>query len=102
MPTFQVPQFIDVEDKIIGPLTLRQFIYLAIAGGLIFFLNFILEFWLWFLVSVVIAAVGLAFAFIKFNGQPLPKVVWNYFKYLINPRLYTWQKPIRRKELLKK
>ena len=31
---FSVPQFIDVEDKIIGPLTLKQFIYLAGGAGL--------------------------------------------------------------------
>lgn len=102
MPTFQVPQFIDIEDKIIGPLTLRQFIYLAVAGGLIFLLNFILEFWLWFLVSIVIAVFGLACAFVKINNQPLPRIVKNYFKYLISPRLYTWQKPITKKELVKK
>ena len=35
---FQVPQFIEVEDKIFGPLTLKQFIYLAGAGGLVFVL----------------------------------------------------------------
>lgn len=102
MPTFQVPQFIDIEDKIIGPLTIRQFIYLAVAGGLIFFLNFILETWLWFLVSIFIAGGGLAFAFIKVNGQPLPRVFKNYIKYLISPRLYTWQKAPIKKELIKK
>ena len=29
---FQVPQFIEVEDKIFGPFTFKQFIY--IAGGI--------------------------------------------------------------------
>jgi hypothetical protein len=28
---FEVPQFVDIEDKIFGPLTFKQFIY--IAGG---------------------------------------------------------------------
>lgn len=102
MPAFQVPQFIDIEDKIVGPLTLRQFIYLTIAGGLIFFLNFILEFWLWLLMSIFIAVAGLACAFIKFNGQPLPRVIKNYLKYIINPRLYTWRKSMIEKELIKK
>ena len=37
---FQVPQFIDVENKIIGPLSLRQFLYLAGAGLISFMLFF--------------------------------------------------------------
>jgi len=31
---YQVPQFIEIEDKIFGPLTLKQFLYLAGGGGL--------------------------------------------------------------------
>ena len=30
---FQVPQFIETEDKVVGPLTLRQFMYIAGAGA---------------------------------------------------------------------
>ena len=33
---FQVPQFIEVEDKIFGPMTLKQFIYMAGGAGLSF------------------------------------------------------------------
>ena len=33
---FQVPQFIEVEDKIFGPFTLKQFIYMAGGCGLSF------------------------------------------------------------------
>jgi len=101
MTTFQVPQFIDIEDKIIGPLTLRQFLFLASAAVLIFILNSFLEFWLWIIISIFIAALGFAFAFLKFNGQYLPRVVWNGFKYLIRPRLYVWQRGIVKKPVFK-
>ena len=30
---FEVPQFIEIEDKIFGPLTWKQFIYLAGGAG---------------------------------------------------------------------
>ena len=43
---FQVPQFIEIEDKIFGPLTFKQFIYLAGGGGLCFLLYTILPFFL--------------------------------------------------------
>ncbi|KKS92044.1 MAG: hypothetical protein UV69_C0039G0006, partial [Parcubacteria group bacterium GW2011_GWE2_43_12] len=32
MQQFVVPQFIDVEDKIIGPITVRQFIIIMVGG----------------------------------------------------------------------
>jgi len=101
MATFQVPQFIDIEDKIIGPLTLRQFLFLAGAAVLIFILNSFLEFWLWIIVSIFIAALGLAFAFLKYNGQYLPRVVLNGFKYLLRPRLYVWQRGVVKKPVFK-
>ncbi len=31
---FKVPQFLDIEDKIFGPFTFREFVYLAGAAGL--------------------------------------------------------------------
>ena len=92
MAIFQVPQFIDIEDKIIGPLTLKQFLFLAGAGIIIFILNSILQFWLWIIISIVIAGAGMGFAFVKINGQPLSKVALNGLKYLIRPRLYVWQR----------
>jgi hypothetical protein len=34
---FPVPQFTDVEDKIIGPLTVKQFFILLVSAAIIFF-----------------------------------------------------------------
>ena len=36
MDRYNVPQFIDVEAKIIGPITARQFIIMLVACGLTF------------------------------------------------------------------
>jgi len=102
MATFQVPQFIDIEDKIIGPLTLKQFMFLAGAGIIIFILYSVLQFWLWIIVSIVIAGAGLGFAFVKINGQPLSKVAVNGLKYLIRPRLYVWQRGQAKKSIAPK
>ena len=35
MAQYKVPQDVEAEDKLLGPFTFRQFIYLMIAGGLI-------------------------------------------------------------------
>ena len=91
MAQFQIPQFIDIESKIVGPLTLRQFLYLAGAGGISFILFFLIKTWLWFLITTFLAGIALALAFIKFNGQHLPKMVWLALFFLWKPRVYSWQ-----------
>ncbi|MEM5782235.1 MAG: PrgI family protein [Candidatus Aenigmatarchaeota archaeon] len=101
MPTAQVPQFINLESKIVGPLTLRQFLFLGVGGFLIFILNSILTTGLWILVSIVIGLFSIALAFVKINEQPLHKVLINALKFYINPRLYTWKKSQAIKPLLK-
>jgi len=58
---FQVPQFIEVEDKIFGPLTLKQFIYLAGAGGVVFVLWRVFPIF----VAIIIAAPPLAAVYSK-------------------------------------
>src|SRR3989344_3018488 len=88
---FQVPQFIETEDKIIGPLTLKQFLYLALAGGACFGLYFILDTWLWLLVSIFVGASAAALAFIKVNGRPLPVIAFAAFQYYWKPRFYLWE-----------
>ena len=65
---FQVPQFIDIEDKIFGPLTAKQFFYLAGGGALIFIMYVFLQFWLVILLGVPVAALSLSLAFLKING----------------------------------
>lgn len=89
---FQVPQFIEIEDKIIGPLTLKQFLYLAAAGGIGFMLFFILQTWLWVIVMGFVVIFALAAAFIKINGRPMPIIMFAALKYTWQPKLYLWQR----------
>lgn len=89
---FQVPQFIETEDKIIGPLTLKQFMYVGSATGaaiLIFFLVDSIA--LFIMIGGVLEAIALALAFAKPYGRPLPKLVVSAFKFLWNPQVYVWQ-----------
>ena len=88
---FQVPQFIDIEDKIIGPLTLKQFLYLAGAAGFSFILFFAVEQWLWIALTAILGILATTFAFIKYNGQPMPKVLLSAAKYLWLPKFYLWR-----------
>ena len=90
---YQVPQFIEVEDKIFGPLTLKQFIYMAGGGGFSFivyvFLNSIT---LAIVPIILIMAISFAFAFYKVNNNPLVNVIESAFKYYLGGKLYIWKK----------
>lgn len=89
---FDVPQFIDVEDKIIGPLTLKQFLFL-LAGGIVLALSwFYLPFFLFIIIGLPILVLVLALAFYKVNGRPLITYLLSMLKYHTKPRIYLWRK----------
>lgn len=90
---FQVPQFIEVEDKIFGPLTLKQFIYLVGGGGLSFLVYALLDSIILSLIPIVIImAISGALAFVKIHNRPMINVVEAAFKYYIGSKLYVWRK----------
>lgn len=88
---FQVPQFIDVEDKIFGPLTLKQFLYLAGAGAFSFILFFALQTPVWIGVTILMFAIAGTLAFVKYNGQNMITIGISFFKYLWLPKFYLWR-----------
>lgn len=91
---FQVPQFIEVEDKIFGPLTLKQFIYLAGGGGLSFVAYILLgSLALALIPIVIIMAISVSLAFYKvYNHFPLVNIAESAFKYWRGGKLYIWKK----------
>ena len=88
---FQVPQFIEVEDKIFGPLTLKQFIYLAGAGGVVFMLWRILPIFIAIIAATPIIALAAALAFYQVNKRPFVRVLEAALKYAMSSRLYIWK-----------
>ncbi len=89
---FQVPQFIEVEDKIFGSLTLKQFIYLAGGTAGIFVLYAVLPLFLAILLALPVGLFAVALAFYKIHGQPFIKVVENALHYTARNKVYTWKK----------
>ncbi|MEK7180849.1 MAG: PrgI family protein [Patescibacteria group bacterium] len=88
---FQVPQFIETEDKIIGPLSLKQFFYLGAVAAVGFALFFIIVFWLWLIIMLFVGGLGLSMAFIKINGRPLSKILLSGMKFYWQPQTFVWQ-----------
>ena len=90
---FQVPQFIEVEDKIFGKITLKQFIYLAGGGGLCFAIFRFLPSLLYSGIPILlIATFSLALSFYKINNKPFIYIVEAAFKYFFASKLYIWKK----------
>ncbi len=96
---FVVPQFIDAEDKILGPITVRQFLICLGATFGIFIEYKILAF-AYFIVAVIFTGgVAAVFAFLKINGQPFHIFFVNFLETTFRPSLRTWQKGLNNDEL---
>lgn len=90
MQQFTVPQFIDVEDKIMGPITVRQFVIML--GGFVFIgLGYkFFDFSLFLVNGILIFGVSGIFAFLKINGMPFHFFVLNFIQTLKKPSLRVW------------
>ena len=89
---FSVPQFIDVEDKIFGPLTLKQGIYVLGSVGIT--VAMFVKFGLLVAAIVGIPILFLAFllAFVKVQGRPFIHMLYSVSFYAIKSKLYLWKK----------
>jgi hypothetical protein len=89
---FSVPQFIDVEDKIFGNFTFKQFVYMLGGVGL----GYLGYSWLPSFIGVPLAAIVLAFAlalaFYKYNDRPFVVLLESAFYFLIRSKLYLWKR----------
>lgn len=88
----QVPQYLDVEDKIIGPLTLKQFLYLLLGGGILFLLYQALKFSVFIIIGLPIAILVLALAFYKIDKRKFSQFLISFLKFISKPNIYTWKK----------
>ncbi len=88
---YQVPQFIEVEDKIFGPLTLKQFIYLAGGAGLCLIFFSLLPIYITVILSIPVLAFSAGLAFYQVNGRPLIVVLEHAFGYVFGNKLYLWK-----------
>lgn len=89
---FTVPQFIDAEDKILGPVTVRQFVILLIAGLFATAFYKLFDFTLFLLTGVPLVMIAGLLAFMKVNGVPVHFFILNVIQTSRKPRLRVWDK----------
>ncbi len=99
---FKVPQFIDVEDKLFGPLTFKQFVYLAGGAGLIYIVYKVFPFWAAILLIVPLGILTGLLAFYKVNGKPFVFYLQAGFNYLFSNKLFIWKQRLVHAEDKKK
>ena len=96
---FIVPQFIDKEDQILGPITVRQFL-ICLASVFVIFIEYsIFQFVYFILLALLTAAFAGIFAFVKINGQPFHIFFINFLQTSIRPALRAWNKNLLDAEL---
>jgi len=89
---YAVPQFIDVEDKIFGPLTWKQAVYVAGGGGVVFAIYMLGGFFWAILLGAPFGILAAALAFVKINNRPFIFVVYAAVYYYASKHLYLWKK----------
>jgi len=89
---FQVPQFIETEDKIVGPLTLKQFGFAAVAFVICFIFFSFLTTTFAIMLSIPVGGFALALAFGRVKGIPMTKYLINFVSFALKPQLYLWRK----------
>jgi hypothetical protein len=96
-----VPQYIDVEDKIVGPLTWKHLGWIFGGASLIIVAFLMFDTLTFFVVAIPILLITVALAFYKPNGIPFIEFVGFGFTYIFRPKTYTWQREVTEKVIKK-
>lgn len=92
---FTVPQFIEYEMKIVGPLTFRQFIFIGIAGAIGFFLYFTIgktNLFLFIVACFILGVISVTLAFLQIGGRSFSTIIGNFLRFKLSPKIYLWGK----------
>ncbi len=89
---FKVPQFLEIEDKIFGPFTFKEFVYLVGGGGICYILFKLLGLLLGALPILAVGGLSAALTFYRPNGKPFINMIEAWIKYISQDKLYIWKR----------
>lgn len=98
---FNVPQYIDIEDKIAGPFTAKQLGWLFAGGGALLVLYSLFDTATLVVTGLPVLILSLALAFYKPNGVPFSKFIVHALLYVFRPKVAIWERPVRQANTLK-
>ncbi len=95
---YQVPQFVEIESKIVGPLTLKQFIYVSGGIGLCIALLRYLPIFIAIILCIPVVSLSGALAFYKINNKPFISILEAAVHFYTSSKLFLWHKeaPLKR------
>ncbi len=94
---FQMPQFLDVEDKIVGPFTMKQFLYLVGGVGLGYVAQRFVPY-VGYIVGAGCVGLGAALAYYRPNKKPFADMIESAFYFIKSARLYIWRRREKKTE----
>lgn len=89
---FKVPQFLEIEDKIFGPFTFKEFVYLVGGAGICYMLFKLLGIWLGAIPILIVAGLSAALTFYHPNGKPFINMIEAGMKFTLQSKLYIWKR----------
>lgn len=89
---YQVPQFITIEDKIIGPFTLKQFLIYVFAVMLLVPVFLSTPIPLFITIAVPVLGLAAAFAHFKIHGRSLFTVIGSAIGFFASGQLFVWRR----------
>lgn len=98
---FNVPQYIDVEDKVAGPLTAKQLLWMIGMGAALMVLWSTLEKGIFIVAAIPVGGAFIAMAFYRPYGRPLTSFIGSGATYLFSPKIYSWKRIHRARKIEK-
>lgn len=93
---YNVPQFIDIEDRIVGPLTAKQLLWLFGLAAALFLMWFMIDNKVYFFVAAIpVTLLFIALAFYRPYGFPLSKFIGSMFFFFVKPKVYIWERNVK-------
>jgi hypothetical protein len=89
---FNIPQFIDKEDKIVGPLTAKQLGWMFGAGGVMLLLWAVLDITAFIVASIPVMAIFGGLAFYRPNNMSLIAFLFSSVQFFFRPKMYVWKR----------
>jgi hypothetical protein len=97
-----VPQYIDVEDRIVGPLTWKHLGWFFGAAGILLIAFTIFDRMTFYIIAIPIIGIAVTLAFARPNGVSMSEFIGYGINFLFHPKVYTWEREIKKNEIKKK
>lgn len=89
---YQIPQFIEIESKIIFGLEFKQVLGFLVVFGFLGILYILLKPLAFLLIAAPIGVATITFTFIKVNGKNFFDFIMSVFSFMGRPQVFIWRR----------